>query len=379
MVDKIRGARPDDRRVSPEIRDRCFPAGARRPLCVCLPEDDARKGPALVREERHRLGPVQVRRYETGQSIRGERNPDYYHKGLPYLDGFKGIFAPKQVTRVEASAATARRSSSAAFRRGARRAGRRARRQDHGAGERLELRRHHHDQSQEEAIRRCPRAPRSDPGDRPLGNRAGTSKIAIVQAPSAAWSFPGSPLAATKEDLQELAGYWPDIEKSRAEARRLLKEAGAEGLTFDCSTGTRSAREISRPLGDRPVEQDRSQRDTASPADRPVVLGLARRQLRDLDRRQLPERCQSARRCQQIPAAVRSPSPITDISRSPIGRYIRPNAARTRQIEAARADAPIREARAQRRGPFDLSVVVAAHRAVPVLCQRLEDRSEPLC
>jgi peptide/nickel transport system substrate-binding protein len=33
--------------------------------------------------------------------------------------------------------------------------------------------------------------------------------------------------------LEQLAGYWPDIEKSRAEARRLLKEAGTEGLTFE--------------------------------------------------------------------------------------------------------------------------------------------------
>src|SRR5207253_10290909 len=45
--------------------------------------------------------------------------------------------------------------------------------------------------------------------------------------------FPGSPLAATKEELQRLAGFWPDIEKSRAEAKRLLKEAGAEGVTFE--------------------------------------------------------------------------------------------------------------------------------------------------
>jgi peptide/nickel transport system substrate-binding protein len=45
--------------------------------------------------------------------------------------------------------------------------------------------------------------------------------------------FPGSPLAATKEELQQIAGFWPDIEKSRAEARRLLKEAGAEGLSFE--------------------------------------------------------------------------------------------------------------------------------------------------
>jgi peptide/nickel transport system substrate-binding protein len=45
--------------------------------------------------------------------------------------------------------------------------------------------------------------------------------------------FPGSPLAATKEELQQVAGFWPDIDKSRAEARRLLKEAGAEGLGFE--------------------------------------------------------------------------------------------------------------------------------------------------
>jgi peptide/nickel transport system substrate-binding protein len=45
--------------------------------------------------------------------------------------------------------------------------------------------------------------------------------------------FPGSPLAATGKELEQLAGFWPDIEKSRAEARRLLKDAGAEGLTFE--------------------------------------------------------------------------------------------------------------------------------------------------
>jgi len=45
--------------------------------------------------------------------------------------------------------------------------------------------------------------------------------------------FPGSPLAPTKQELQALAGFWPDAEKSRAEAKRLLKEAGAEGISFE--------------------------------------------------------------------------------------------------------------------------------------------------
>ena len=45
--------------------------------------------------------------------------------------------------------------------------------------------------------------------------------------------FPGSPLAATKDELQQMAGFWPDIDKSRAEAKRLLHEAGQDNLSFE--------------------------------------------------------------------------------------------------------------------------------------------------
>jgi peptide/nickel transport system substrate-binding protein len=58
------------------------------------------------------------------------------------------------------------------------------------------------------------------------------SKIAIVRTVGGI-VFPGSPLAASKEELQQLAGFWPDIDKSRAEAKRLLKEAGADNLSFE--------------------------------------------------------------------------------------------------------------------------------------------------
>jgi peptide/nickel transport system substrate-binding protein len=61
---------------------------------------------------------------------------------------------------------------------------------------------------------------------------AALSRIAILRTVGGI-VFPGSPLAATKAELENIAGYWPDIEKSRAEARRLLKEAGAEGLKFE--------------------------------------------------------------------------------------------------------------------------------------------------
>jgi peptide/nickel transport system substrate-binding protein len=64
------------------------------------------------------------------------------------------------------------------------------------------------------------------------GGAPALSKIAIVKAVGGI-VFPESPLAASKEELQQIAGFWPDIEKSRAEAKRLLKEAGAENLSFE--------------------------------------------------------------------------------------------------------------------------------------------------
>jgi peptide/nickel transport system substrate-binding protein len=45
--------------------------------------------------------------------------------------------------------------------------------------------------------------------------------------------FPGDPLAPNKDELTTIAGFGTDIEKSRAEAKQLLKEAGAENLTFE--------------------------------------------------------------------------------------------------------------------------------------------------
>jgi len=47
-------------------------------------------------------GPFKFAAYDVGQSIKGDRNPDYYREGLPYLDGFVAIFADKQAVRVEA-------------------------------------------------------------------------------------------------------------------------------------------------------------------------------------------------------------------------------------------------------------------------------------
>src|ERR1041385_8494962 len=178
-------------------------------------------------------GPFKFVSYDAGQSIKGERNPDYYHKGLPYLDGFVGIFAPKQVVRVEAI-----RSDRAAIEfRGFPPSVRdelvgalgdkiAVQTSDWNCGGIITIN-HKKKPFDDARVRRA----LTLAIDR-WGTAPDLSKIAIVKTVGGV-AFPGSPLAATKEELQKLAGYWPDIEKSRDEARRLLKEAGAEGLSFE--------------------------------------------------------------------------------------------------------------------------------------------------
>jgi peptide/nickel transport system substrate-binding protein len=178
-------------------------------------------------------GPFRFVRYEAGQSMTGERNPDYFRPGEPYLDGFVGIFADKQATRVDAL-----RSDRASIEfRGLPPSARdeltkelgdkiTVQESDWNCGS-LITPNHRVKPFDDVRVRRA----LSLAIDRWHGTPA-LSKIANVRTVGGI-VFPASPLAATKEELEQLAGYWPDIEKSRAEAHRLLKEAGAEGLTFE--------------------------------------------------------------------------------------------------------------------------------------------------
>ncbi|HXO02424.1 MAG TPA: ABC transporter substrate-binding protein, partial [Stellaceae bacterium] len=171
--------------------------------------------------------------YETGQSITGARNPDYYDANLPYLDGFTGIYAEKQATRVDAI-----RGDRAAIEfRGMPPSARDELKKD--LGDQIAVQEGDWDVGSAITANHQ-KKPFDDPRVRRAltlavdrwGEAPSLAKIAIVQTVGGI-VFPGSPLAATKEELQQIAGYWPDIEKSRAEARRLLQEAGAAGLSFE--------------------------------------------------------------------------------------------------------------------------------------------------
>src|SRR5881275_1905332 len=158
-------------------------------------------------------GPFKFVSYDTGQSIKGESNPDYYHKGLPYLDGFIGIYADKQVTRVEAIRADRAQIEFRGFPPAVR---------DElvGAlGDQIAVQTSDWNCGGVLTINHK-RKPFDDPRVRRAltlaidrwGSAPDLSKIAIVRTVGGI-TFPGSPLAANKQELQQLAGYWPDIEK----------------------------------------------------------------------------------------------------------------------------------------------------------------------
>ena len=232
MVDKVHA--PDDNTVVFELK---YPSGAFIPA-LANPYNfiyaKAKLDQDMKWYEQNVMGsgPFTFGERQAGAFISGKKNPNYYHEGKPYLDGFKAIFAKKQSLRVQAVRGD---RAAAEFR------GFPPKSRDDlvkALGDDITVQ-----ESDWNCVLIVTPNHKVKPFDDPRVRKALTlaidrwggsealSKIAIVKTVGGV-AFPGHPLSATKEELQELAGYWPDIEKSRAEARRLLQEAGAEGLSF---------------------------------------------------------------------------------------------------------------------------------------------------
>ena len=178
-------------------------------------------------------GPFRFKEYVAGSHVEGIRYDDYHHRGQPYLASFRSVITPKMAVRVNAI-----RSDRAAieFR------GFPPKDRDNlkkALGDAITV---------QESTWNCSLLvvpnQKAKPFDDVRVRRALTlaidrwagsqylSKITIVKT-AGGTVFPGHPLAASKEELSEIAGYGEDIEASRAEARKLLKEAGHEGLSFE--------------------------------------------------------------------------------------------------------------------------------------------------
>ena len=178
-------------------------------------------------------GPFKFVEHVKGSHFVGRKNPDYWDKGKPYLDGYRAIFIAASSAQV------------AAIR------GERAHVQFRGftpserdslvqaLGSKITVQESPWDCLSLVAINH-ERKPFDDKRVRRALTLAldrweaskSLSRIAVVKD-VAGIQVPGTPWATPPQELEKLAGYGRDIAKSRAEARRLLREAGVpEGFAF---------------------------------------------------------------------------------------------------------------------------------------------------
>jgi peptide/nickel transport system substrate-binding protein len=173
---------------------------------------------------------------QPGALISGTKYADYHVKGKPYLDGFEAIFAKKQSLRVQAIRGG---RASIEFRSFPPKS-----RDDlvKALGDKITVQESTWNCNLSVSLNHGKDGPKAFQDVRVRkaltlaidrwGGSKYLSKIAIMKTVGG-FVYPGHPLAATKEELEKIPGYWPDIEKSRAEAKRLLKEAGYPNLSFD--------------------------------------------------------------------------------------------------------------------------------------------------
>ena len=179
-------------------------------------------------------GPFKFVEHVKGSHWVGKKNPDYWDKGKPYLDGYRALF----ITSSSAQVAAIRGERAHIQFRGFSPADRDAivsgaGQQDHGAGEPVGLR-----AAGDDEPRAASRSTTSGSAARsrwPLDRYEGSknlSRIAVVKEVGGI-QVPGTPWATPPAELEKLAGYGRDINASRAEARRLLREAGVpDGFSF---------------------------------------------------------------------------------------------------------------------------------------------------
>jgi peptide/nickel transport system substrate-binding protein len=185
--------------------------------------------------ERHinGTGPFTFVEHVKGSHWVGKKNANYWDKGKPYLDGYRAVF----ISSSSAQVAAVRGERAHIQFRGFTPADRDSLKQ--ALGDKITVQ-----ESPWDCVLMVAMHHEKKPFDDKRVRRALTlaldrweasknlSKIAIVRDVGGV-QVPGTPYATPPEELEKLAGYGRDIGKSRAEARRLLREAGVpEGFSF---------------------------------------------------------------------------------------------------------------------------------------------------
>jgi peptide/nickel transport system substrate-binding protein len=193
---------------------------------VIFPKKYLDKDPNYFKKNVVGSGPFRFKRWTPGSSFEAERNPDYFIKDRPYLDGFK--FFVSTETSVRASAIRSGRAY-VEFR-------------DLPLGETEAIKKHLGDKV---VVQETPQIgqfgvainntvkPFTDvrvrkaltlgidryTGARVLYPLTGLREVGAHMRPGTEWAIP-------QADLERIPGFGRDAEKNRAEARKLLAEAG---------------------------------------------------------------------------------------------------------------------------------------------------------
>jgi len=178
-------------------------------------------------------GPFKFVEHVKGSHLTAKKNPDYWDKGKPYLDSYRAIFmasSSAQVAAVRAERAHIQfRGFSPGDRDGLVQAlGPKIIVQE-SAWDCIALVAMNHERKpwDDKRVRRA----LTLAVDRYEGSKS-LSRIAVVKE-VAGIQVPGTPWATPPAELEKLAGYGRDINANRAEARRLLREAGVpDGFSF---------------------------------------------------------------------------------------------------------------------------------------------------
>ncbi len=234
MIDSIEA--PDDETVVFNLK---FASGTFLPS-VAMPfnfvyakKDLDEKGYSWHQTNINGTGPFHFVEHVQGSHVSGKKNPNYYHDGKPYLDGFRAISAPKMSVRLQAIRGGQADIEFRGFPPKARDDLVKALGDDITVQESdwncvlLVTPNHKVKPFDDPKVRQA----LSLAIDRQGGSKY-LSQIAIVKTVGGI-GFPGHPISSSPEYLeQNIIGYGKDVKANREMAKKLLKEAGHENLKF---------------------------------------------------------------------------------------------------------------------------------------------------
>ncbi len=177
-------------------------------------------------------GPFTYVEYVKGSHWVGKKNPDYFDKPKPYLDGYRAVFVVDSAAQVNAIRSEQAMIEFRGFTPTQRDDLKRA------LGEKIAV---------QENSWVCTNYITPNTKKKPFddvrvrraltlavdrwGGGESLSKITIVKDVGGLMR-PGGPFAMKESDLVKIAGYGKDAKAAKEEAKKLLKEAGAENLSF---------------------------------------------------------------------------------------------------------------------------------------------------